>query len=84
MGVGGKRHAPAALLPGKRPVTHLWEAGWDAERVWTGAENSTPTGIRSSSRPARSESLYRLRYPGPLLKIYSFLISMYQMQYIQY
>ena len=23
-----------------------------------------PTGIRSPDRPARSESLYRLRYPG--------------------
>jgi hypothetical protein len=25
---------------------------------------SRPTGIRSSDLPARSESLYRLRYPG--------------------
>jgi hypothetical protein len=25
-----------------------------------------PTGIRSPDRPARSESLYRLSYPGPL------------------
>jgi hypothetical protein len=24
-----------------------------------------PTGIRSLDRPARSESLYRLSYPGP-------------------
>jgi hypothetical protein len=24
-----------------------------------------PTGIRSPDRPARSESLYRLSYPGP-------------------
>ena len=27
---------------------------------------SPPTGIRSPDRPSRSESLYRLRYPGPL------------------
>jgi hypothetical protein len=27
MGVGGQRHAPAALLPGKRPATHCIE-GW--------------------------------------------------------
>jgi len=33
--------------------------------VWTGAENLVPTGIRSPDRPARSESLYRLSYPGP-------------------
>ena len=26
---------------------------------------SPTTGIRSSERPARSESLYRLSYPGP-------------------
>jgi hypothetical protein len=26
---------------------------------------SPPTGIRSPYRPARSESLYRLSYPGP-------------------
>ena len=28
-------------------------------------ENLTATGIRSSDRPARSYSLYRLSYPGP-------------------
>jgi hypothetical protein len=33
--------------------------------VWTGAENLVPTENRSPDRPARSESLYRLRYPGP-------------------
>jgi hypothetical protein len=30
-----------------------------------GAENFAHTGIRSPDRPAHSESLYRLRYPGP-------------------
>ena len=34
--------------------------------VWTGVENLAHSGIRSPDRPARSESLYRLRYPGPL------------------
>ena len=29
-----------------------------------GAKNLAPTGIRSPDRPARSESLYRLSYPG--------------------
>ena len=33
--------------------------------VWTGAENIIPTGIRFPDRPSRSESLYRLSYPGP-------------------
>ena len=27
---------------------------------------SSPTGIRSSDRPARSESIYRLRYTGQM------------------
>ena len=63
MGVGGQRHAPAALPPGKDPVTIVQEAGWAPGPVWTGAENLTPTGIRSPDRPARSESLYWLSYP---------------------
>jgi hypothetical protein len=29
-----------------------------------------PTGIRSPDRPARSESQYRLSYPGPPLIMY--------------
>jgi len=33
-----------------------------------GAENLAPTGFRSLDRPARSESLYQLRHPGPLKK----------------
>jgi hypothetical protein len=32
-----------------------------------GAENLASTGIRSLDRPTRSESLYRLCYPGPHL-----------------
>ena len=33
---------------------------------WTGTENLSSTGIRFPGRPARSESLCRLSYPGPL------------------
>ena len=40
--------------------------------VWTGAENLSPTGIRTSDRPTHSESLYRLSYPGPQKTRYSF------------
>jgi hypothetical protein len=32
---------------------------------------SRPTGIRSPDLPVRSESLYRLRYPGSLQLLYS-------------
>jgi hypothetical protein len=63
--VGGQRHAPAALPPGKRPVTHGTGAGWAPGPVWTGVKNLAPTGIRSPDLPAGSEALYRLRYPGP-------------------
>jgi hypothetical protein len=32
-----------------------------------GAENLAPTEIRSPDRPARSESLYRQSYRGPIV-----------------
>ena len=65
MGVGGQRHSPAAFTPGEDPVPIVQEAGWSPGPVWTGAENLAPTGIRSPDRPAHSESLYQLSYPGP-------------------
>ena len=38
---------------------------WAPGPVWTSAENlAPPTGIRSTDRPARSQSLYRLNYPA--------------------
>jgi hypothetical protein len=61
MGAGGQRHTPAALTP----VPIVQEAGWSPGPVWTGAKNLALTGTRSPDRPARSESLYRLTYPGP-------------------
>ena len=61
----GQRHALAALYPRKDPVPIVQEAEWAPGAVWTSAENLVPTGIRSPDRPARSESLYRLSYPGP-------------------
>ena len=61
----GQRHVPAALYPRERTGTHLQQARWAPGPVWTGAENLAHTGIRSPNRPARSESLYRLSYPGP-------------------
>jgi len=64
MGVSGKRHAPAALPRESDPVPTVQEAGWVPGPGWTGAEDLVPTEIRSPDRLARSESLYRLRYPG--------------------
>jgi len=53
------------FTPGKDPVPIAQEAGWAPGPVWTGAENLALTGIRSPDHPARSQSLYRLRYPVP-------------------
>jgi hypothetical protein len=58
-GVRDQRHAPAVLYPQERPGTHC-TGGWVGPRA--GLENLAPTGIRSPDRPARSQSLYRLRY----------------------
>jgi len=54
------------LHPQGRPDTHCI-GGWvDSRAGLDGCGKSRPpTGIRSPDRPARSESLYTLRYPGP-------------------
>ena len=65
-GVRGQRHALAAFTPRKDPVLIVQEAGWAKGPVWTDAENLAPTGIRWPDRPARSQSLYRPRYPAHL------------------
>jgi hypothetical protein len=51
----------------RKKVPTVREARWAPVPVWTGAENLAPNGIRSPDSPARSGSLYRLRYPGPYL-----------------
>jgi hypothetical protein len=63
MGVGGQRHAQAALPPGRRPGTHYTES-WVGTRTGLAmlGESRPPPGF---DRPARIKSLYRLRYPGP-------------------
>ena len=57
------------LTPGKDPVRIVQESKRAPESLWTGSENLAPTGIRSPDRPARSDSLHRLSYPGPLYVI---------------
>ena len=57
MGVGGQRHAPVDFRPGKDPAPTAQEVGWAIRTVWTGAENLTPTVIRSLDLQARGESL---------------------------
>ena len=56
---------PRPLYPRERPgIPIVQEAGWAPGPVWMSVGNLSPTGIRSPDRPARSESLYRLRYRG--------------------
>jgi hypothetical protein len=57
-GVSGQRHALAALPPA-RPGTHCI-GGWVGTRAGLHG-----CGIRSPDCSDRSESLYRLSYPGP-------------------
>ena len=65
-GVGGQHHAPAALPPGKTRYPLYRRLGGPQGRSGRVRKFSPPTGIRSPDRPARSESLYRLSYRGPL------------------
>jgi hypothetical protein len=52
------------LYPRERPGTYC-TGGWvGPEAGLDRCGKSRPTGIRSPDLPARSESLYRLRYPG--------------------
>jgi hypothetical protein len=74
MGVGGQRHAPAALPPGKRPDTHcIGGLVGLRPRMDKCGKSRLPPGLRSPDCLARSESLYRLSYPRlyPLTGTYS-------------
>jgi hypothetical protein len=64
MGEGGQCHAPAARSPAREPMSIVQELVWTPGPFWMGAENLVLTGIRYPDRPTRSESLYRLSYPG--------------------
>jgi hypothetical protein len=62
---------PRPFCPPERgSVPIVQEAGWALWPVWTGAENLAPFGIRFPARPARSESLFGLRFPCHSLKQY--------------
>ena len=62
---GGQSHAPATLPPAmtRYPLNRRM-GGLQGRSGWV-RSISSPFGIRPSDRPARSESLYRLSYPGP-------------------
>jgi hypothetical protein len=60
MEVGGQRHVPANLPPGKTRYPLYRRMGGPQGRSGLVRKISPPTGIRSPDRPARSESLYQL------------------------
>jgi hypothetical protein len=69
MGVSGQRHAPAVLYPQERTPSIHCTGGWVGPRASLDIEGrekilSLLLGIepRSSSRPARSQTLYWLSY----------------------
>jgi hypothetical protein len=64
MGVGDQRHAPAAIPPGKTQYPFYKKLG--GPQGWSERVRKISPAIRSLGRPARSESPYRLSYPGPL------------------
>ena len=65
--MGGQHHAVVALPPAINRCPLYRKLGGPqgrrSERI--GGKKSAPTGIRSPDRPVRSESLYRISYPGP-------------------
>ena len=64
MGVGGQHQAPAALPLRKTRYPLYRRLGGFQGRSGRVRKISPPTGIRPPDRPARSESLYLLSYPG--------------------
>ena len=58
---------PGRSTPGKHRVPIVYKAVWATGPVWAGAEKLAAAVIRSSIRPARSQSLHRLSYPGPIV-----------------
>jgi hypothetical protein len=63
------------FTPGKDPVPIIREAGWTPGGGGGGGGDLAPIGIRSPYRPARSQSLYRLSYPGPRVSFTFLLLS---------
>jgi hypothetical protein len=65
----GQLHAPAPLPRENSPHGTHWTGGWVDPRVGLDdvEKNLDPTGNRTPTtlgRPARNQSLYRLRYMG--------------------
>jgi len=62
--VGGQRHDPAALPPGKVPLPFYRRLDASGP-VFTGAENLDPIGIRSPDRQGERTGAYRVLTETP-------------------
>jgi hypothetical protein len=60
-GVGGQRHAPAALHREIDQVAALQQTEWALEPVWRGAQNLATTGVPGPDGADNNDSLYRQR-----------------------
>jgi len=63
MGLGGQRHTPAALPPGKTRYPLYTKLGWTQGNCGRVRKISLPAGIRSSNRPARTSRYTDLMIP---------------------
>ena len=58
---------PQLFYPQEEPRHLFQRAGWAPELIWVGfgeEKSLSPARYRTLDCPARSESLYQLRYPG--------------------
>ena len=69
MGVGGQRHAPVSLSPGKTRYPLYRRLDGPQGRSGRVRKISPPTWIRSPDRPSLSESLYQMSYSAPRVYI---------------
>jgi hypothetical protein len=68
-GEGSGSRPGRSLFPGKTRCPLYRRLGGPQDRSGQVRKISPPTGIRSPDRPARSQSLYRLRYPDHITPI---------------
>ena len=64
MGMGGQRHDPAALPPGKTWYPLYRRLGWPHGPSGQVRKICSPPGFDPQTFQPRSESLYRLSYSG--------------------
>ena len=80
MGVGGQRHAPAALPAGYIRYPLYRRLGGPQGRSRKPRKSRPPPGFDPRNRPARTEALYRLSYPDrrvPLISRINDIIQYY-------